>query len=300
MTFFLRGRVKASSQRVSSPATEKHQDICTIPLAAFDPVSWLHRQGCSPSGKEKNCFNTPKAKSSKHPIFGVFFVWINFWKFPHLPIEIMESLVCQHFPFFFQMEKFQTGEAWVIFTRPPLASFGLDTVGPFRTLTGLLLRILAAFFHVFFGCWCFSKAVAIQWGMMQIGWNKNKTSDRYCTKAFSMNLQVIINLKIQWCSNRQLNLELWVRQMHPWTFSVVHNPSAWKNFAGETWGFLGPEKRSPVWSAKDGLDHTDFLDLWYLHVTYLRLCAWRRSLFFFPKKKQPVVQVFRKLPANTK
>lgn len=101
MTFFLRGRVKASSQRVSSPATEKHQDICTIPLAAFDPVSWLHRQGCSPSGKEKNCFNTPKAKSSKHPIFGVFFVWINFWKFPHLPIEIMESLGLSTFSIFF-------------------------------------------------------------------------------------------------------------------------------------------------------------------------------------------------------
>lgn len=183
MAFFLRGRVKASSQRVSSPATEKHQDICTIPLAAFDPVSWLHRQGCSPSGKE-NCFNTPKAKSSKHPIFGVFFVWINFWKFPHLPIEIMESLVCQHFPFFFQMEKFQTGEAWVIFTRPPLASFGLHTVGPFRTLTGLLLRILAAFSTFFLGADVFRKRLRFSGARCMKGWNKKKTSDRYCTKIF--------------------------------------------------------------------------------------------------------------------
>ena len=203
----------ASSQRVSSPATEKHQDICTIPLAAFDPVSWLHRQGCSPSRKEKNCFSTPKAKSSKHPIFGVLFVWINFWKFPHLPIEIMESLVCQHFPFFFQMEKFHWWSMGYFHT----PTFGLDTVGPFRTLTGLLLRILAAFSTFFLGADVFRKRLRFSVAWCMKGWNKNKTSDRYCTKTFSMNLQVIINLKIQWCSNRQLNLELWVRQMHPWT-----------------------------------------------------------------------------------
>lgn len=157
----------ASSQRVSSPATEKHQDICTIPLAAFDPVSWLHRQGCSPSGKEKNCFNTPKAKSSKHPIFGVFFVWINFWKFPHLPIEIMESLVCQHFPFFFSKWRsfrlvkhglFSHAHLW-----HPLAWTPSDLSGPSLVYYYASWRLFPRFFWVlmFFesgcdsvGAWC--------------------------------------------------------------------------------------------------------------------------------------------------
>ena len=178
MTFFLRGRVKASSQRVSSPATEKHQDICTIPLAAFDPVSWLHRQGCSPSGKEKNCFNTPKAKSSKHPIFGVFFCLNQLLEIPTFTNWNHGVLGLSTFSIFFPNGEVSDWWSMGYFHTP---TFGILWPGHRRTFQDphwFTTTHLGGFFHVFFGCWCFSKAVAIQWGMMQIGWNKNKTSDR--------------------------------------------------------------------------------------------------------------------------
>lgn len=63
----------------SPPATEKHQDICTIPLAAFDPVSWLDGGG-NTQWKGEELVQQAQEKASKYPIF-VFFVSINFWNF---------------------------------------------------------------------------------------------------------------------------------------------------------------------------------------------------------------------------
>lgn len=52
------------------------------------------------------------------------------------------------FHFFFQMEKFQTGEAWVIFTRPPLAWTPSDLSGPSLVYYYASWRLFPLFFWV--------------------------------------------------------------------------------------------------------------------------------------------------------
>lgn len=145
----------------------------------------------------------------------------------------MESLVCQHFPFFFQMEKFQTGEAWVIFTRPPLAWTPSDLSGPSLVYYYASWRLFPRFFWVL---------MFFERGCDSVGHDADRLEQKQDVGQILHQ-----NFFYELASHHQFkDPVMFQSSVKPGAlgppdafgpFSVVHNPSAWKNPPGKLGGF---------------------------------------------------------------